>query len=62
MALSAQLVEGMGGEIEAGNRDEGGAVFTVRLPEAGMSEEGRDPFLDPLEQNPGEEAQRGDQR
>jgi C4-dicarboxylate-specific signal transduction histidine kinase len=32
LALSAQLVEGMGGEIEVGNRPEGGAVFTVRLP------------------------------
>jgi two-component system, NtrC family, sensor kinase len=34
LALSAQLVEGMGGEILAGNRQEGGAVFTLRLPEA----------------------------
>ena len=34
LALSAQLVEGMGGEILAGNRREGGAVFTLRLPEA----------------------------
>jgi len=34
LALSAQLVEGMGGEITAGNRDSGGAIFTVRLPEA----------------------------
>ena len=32
LALSAQLVEGMGGEILAGNRKEGGAVFTLRLP------------------------------
>ena len=62
LALSAQLVEGMGGEIEAGNRDEGGAVLTLRLPEAGMSEEGRDLFLDVLVENPGEEARRGDQR
>ncbi len=35
LAISAQLVEGMGGEIEARNRPGGGAVFTVRLPEAG---------------------------
>ena len=41
LALSAQLVEGMGGEIEVGNRPEGGAVFTVRLPG--------------LEESPGEE-------
>jgi two-component system, NtrC family, sensor kinase len=34
LALSAQLVEGMGGEILAGNRREGGAIFTIRLPEA----------------------------
>jgi C4-dicarboxylate-specific signal transduction histidine kinase len=34
LALSAQLVEGMGGEILAGNREGGGAVFTLRLPEA----------------------------
>jgi C4-dicarboxylate-specific signal transduction histidine kinase len=34
LALSAQLVEGMGGEIEVINRPEGGAVFTVRLPGA----------------------------
>jgi signal transduction histidine kinase len=32
LALSAQLVEGMGGEIEVGNRAGVGAVFTVRLP------------------------------
>jgi len=34
LALSAQLVEGMGGDIVAGNRPEGGAIFTLRLPEA----------------------------
>jgi len=34
LALSAQLVEGMGGEILAGNRKEGGAMFTLRLPQA----------------------------
>jgi signal transduction histidine kinase len=37
LALSAQLVEGMGGEIQAGNRDEGGARFTIRLPEYGKA-------------------------
>ena len=34
LALSAQLVEGMGGEIEAGNRGEGGAIFAIHLPAA----------------------------
>jgi signal transduction histidine kinase len=34
LALSAQLVEAMGGEILAGNREEGGATFTLRLPES----------------------------
>jgi two-component system NtrC family sensor kinase len=32
LALSAQLVEGVGGEILAGNRRAGGAIFTLRLP------------------------------
>lgn len=40
LALSAQLVEGMGGEIEAGNREDGGAIFTVRLPVAGSGSQG----------------------
>lgn len=35
LALSAQLIEGVGGEILAGNRKTGGAVFTLRLPAAG---------------------------
>ena len=43
LALSAQLVEGMGGEIEAGNRAEGGAVFSVRLPEVLFDEEEDEP-------------------
>jgi len=34
LALSAQLVEGVGGEILAGNRKGGGAVFTLRVPGA----------------------------
>jgi two-component system NtrC family sensor kinase len=41
LALSAQLVEGMGGELVAGNRREGGAVFTLRLPEATVDSKGR---------------------
>ncbi len=49
LALAAQFVEGMGGEILAGNRSQGGAVFTVRLPEAPGS---GDP-------TPGEEGIRG---
>jgi two-component system, NtrC family, sensor kinase len=32
LAICARLVEGMGGRIEADNRPEGGASFTVRLP------------------------------
>ncbi|MFH1762763.1 MAG: ATP-binding protein [Gemmatimonadota bacterium] len=32
LALSAQLVEGVGGEILAGNRRGGGAIFSLRLP------------------------------
>jgi hypothetical protein len=39
LALTAQLVEGMGGEIVASNRPEGGARFTVRLPEAAAGSE-----------------------
>jgi len=61
LALSAQLVEGMGGEIEAGNRKEGGAVFTLRLPEASVLEEERGPFLDAIPQHRGKEAHTGDQ-
>jgi len=32
LAVAAELVAAHGGTIEARNRDEGGAVFTVRLP------------------------------
>ena len=32
LSICAQLVESMGGRIDAANRDGGGAVFTVRLP------------------------------
>ena len=32
LAVAAELVAAHGGSIRAGNRDEGGAVFTVRLP------------------------------
>ncbi len=35
LALSAQLIEGVGGEILAGNRQGGGAIFTLRLPVVG---------------------------
>jgi C4-dicarboxylate-specific signal transduction histidine kinase len=42
LALSAQLVEGVGGEILAGNRKGGGAVFTLRLPGAIGEPEGAD--------------------
>ncbi len=42
LALSAQLVEGMGGELLAGNQDGGGAVFTLRLPGEGREPEGID--------------------
>jgi len=46
LALSAQLVEGMGGEIQAGNREEGGAIFTIRLPEAEMDPPGGGSILE----------------
>jgi hypothetical protein len=62
LALSAQLVEGMGGEIEAANRDEGGALFTVRLPEDGRAGEELTPVSNPSGEDPGEEAQTGDQQ
>jgi C4-dicarboxylate-specific signal transduction histidine kinase len=39
LALSAQLVEGVGGEILAGNRKGGGAAFTLRLPGAVYEEQ-----------------------
>jgi signal transduction histidine kinase len=42
LALSAQLVEGVGGEILAGNRRGGGAIFTLRLPGEIRPPEGRD--------------------
>ncbi len=32
LAICARLVEGMGGRIDAANRDEGGARFVIRLP------------------------------
>lgn len=40
LALSAQLIEGVGGEILAGNRKSGGAIFTLRLPGATEEVEG----------------------
>jgi len=62
LALSAQLVEGMGGEIMAANREEGGAIFTLRLPEAGPGGGNNGPFLDTVTEYPTEDAQRGEQR
>jgi hypothetical protein len=35
LAVSARLIEGMGGTIRAGNRSGGGAAFTIVLPAAG---------------------------
>ena len=32
LSVSYSLVEGMGGELTAGNRSEGGAIFTVAIP------------------------------
>jgi C4-dicarboxylate-specific signal transduction histidine kinase len=43
LALSAQLIEGVGGEILAGNRKSGGAVFTLRLPAVGEMQEPSEP-------------------
>lgn len=60
LALSAQFVEGMGGEIEAGNREEGGAIFTLRLPEATTAESGPDPEVGPPDSTPANTPQRGD--
>ena len=62
LALSAQLVEGMGGEIQAGNREEGGAIFSIRLPEADGSGWKAATFLDEVTANPGTETLVGDQR
>ncbi len=61
LALSAQLVEGMGGELQAGNRREGGAIFTIRLPEAEEAHRLSKPFLDTVAGHPGEEARTGEQ-
>ncbi len=42
LAYSKKVVEGMGGEMTLGNREEGrGAVWTVRLPRAGETGDGK---------------------
>lgn len=38
LAVSARLVESMGGTIRAGNRSGGGAIFTIALPAADVGE------------------------
>jgi len=60
LALSAQLVEGMGGEIEAENREEGGALFTLRLPEVIPGRDGQDPEVGPPDSAAANTPQRGD--
>jgi signal transduction histidine kinase len=40
LAVAAELVAAHGGSIRARNRDEGGAVFTVRLPVISPANEG----------------------
>jgi C4-dicarboxylate-specific signal transduction histidine kinase len=62
LALSAQLVEGMGGEITAANRTEGGAVFSIRLPEGGRVGIDPGPFLDGAPEHMAEDAQTGEIR
>ncbi len=39
LVISAQLVRGVGGTLKAGNRDEGGACFSVDLPNAAPTQE-----------------------
>ena len=60
LALSAQLVEGMGGEIEAENREEGGALFTLRLPEVIPGRDGQDPEVGPPDSTAANTPRRGD--
>jgi C4-dicarboxylate-specific signal transduction histidine kinase len=45
LAVSARLIDGMGGQIEASGRSEGGAVFAISLPaiEGGGSTEPTEP-------------------
>jgi two-component system, NtrC family, sensor kinase len=52
LAITARIVEELGGQITAENRPAGGAVFRIRLPGAarshrGAGAEGRDPHVDP---------------
>jgi C4-dicarboxylate-specific signal transduction histidine kinase len=62
LALSAQLVEGMGGEITAANRKEGGAIFSIRLPEGGRIGVEPGTFLDSVSEHMAEDAQTGEIR
>jgi len=50
LAICARLVEEMGGEIEAANGEEGGAIFTVRLPSGNGSRRRGELGLDPMEE------------
>lgn len=43
LAISHHLIRLHSGQITAGNRPQGGAVFTVRLPVAGSPLEGSQP-------------------
>ncbi len=50
LAICARLVEEMGGEIEAANAEEGGAVFTIRLPSGDRWRREEDLEMDPVEE------------
>jgi two-component system NtrC family sensor kinase len=60
LALSAQLIEGMGGTVEAENRVEGGANFTVRLPEVIQEIEGEEPEAVPRDTESANSARGGE--
>jgi C4-dicarboxylate-specific signal transduction histidine kinase len=38
LTITARIVQELGGTVDADNREQGGARFTVRLPEAGEGE------------------------